>query len=168
VTIAELNALPADAARDALTRCCGCARWVEALLAERPFADRDGLLRAADGVWQGLGPDQWREAFAHHPRIGDVASLRQRFASTASWAAAEQAGAAGANEGVLAALAAGNRAYEARFGFLFIVCATGKRADEMLALLTARLHNPLDEELRIAAGEQAKITALRLGKLLDS
>ena len=109
----------------------------------------------------------WREAFTHHPRIGDVAVLRERFASTAVWARGEQAGVAAADERTLAALAEGNRAYEARFGYVFIVCATGLKADQMLAMLNARLSNDAETEMRIAAEEQMKITRLRLEKLLD-
>ena len=114
-----------------------------------------------------LGEPEWREAFAHHPRIGDMASLRARFASTAGWAADEQRGAAQATEETLAALARGNRVYEERFGCIFIVCATGKSAAEMLALLEARLGNDPEHEMRMAADEQMKITRLRLEKLLE-
>jgi 2-oxo-4-hydroxy-4-carboxy-5-ureidoimidazoline decarboxylase len=106
------------------------------------------------------------EALAHHPRIGaDLDELRKKYASTADWASGEQAGAASASEATLRALQAGNIAYEARFGHLFVVCATGKSASEMLALLEARLHNDAQTELRIAAAEQAKITRIRLEKL---
>jgi 2-oxo-4-hydroxy-4-carboxy-5-ureidoimidazoline decarboxylase len=164
----RLNEAPADAAREDLRRCCGSSRWVEAMTGARPFADLEQLYAAADRALSGLGPDDWREAFLHHPRIGDKEALRARFASTREWAAGEQAGAAAASEAVVAALAEGNRAYEERFGFIFIVCATGKTAPEMLALLRERLPHRPEEELRVAAGEQAKITRLRLEKLLSS
>src|SRR5262249_5689370 len=107
----------------------------------------------------------WLEAFAAHPRIGAVESLRKKFATTAAWAAGEQAGVAGAPETVLQALADGNRRYEGRFGHIFIVCATGKNAARTLARLEQRLANAPGEELRVAAAEQAKITRLRLEKL---
>jgi len=123
-------------------------------------------MAAAEAVWNALSPEDWREAFTHHPRIGDKEALRQRFASTRGWAEAEQAGALAASEDVLDALAAGNRDYEERFGYIFIVCATGKSADEMLALLRARLAHDLEDEIRFAAAEQARITRLRLEKLL--
>ena len=110
-------------------------------------------------------PADWLEAFAAHPRIGDLDALRKKFASTANWCAGEQAGVAAADEAVLTALADGNRAYEARFGYIFIVCATGKSAAEMLAILTARLANDPEVELKVATAEQAKITRLRLEKL---
>jgi 2-oxo-4-hydroxy-4-carboxy-5-ureidoimidazoline decarboxylase len=136
--------------------------------ARRPFADTNALLASADEVWAGLGPADWKEAFAHHPRIGDKQALRERFAATRQWAAGEQAGVSGASEAALDALAEGNRDYESRFGHIFIVCATGKTAEEMLALLRERLGNDPEIEERIAAGEQAKITRIRLEKLLAS
>jgi 2-oxo-4-hydroxy-4-carboxy-5-ureidoimidazoline decarboxylase len=161
-----LNALSIAAATQALTRCCGAARWVEAMLALRPFASRAALLAAAAEVWAGLGPDDFREAFAHHPEIGEkVDDLRQKFAATADWASSEQGAAQQASEATLVALREGNQAYRERFGYSFIVCATGKRAEEMLALLDARLFNSPEHELDIAAAEQAKITRLRLEKL---
>jgi 2-oxo-4-hydroxy-4-carboxy-5-ureidoimidazoline decarboxylase len=134
----------------------------------RPFADAKALLASADEVWASLGPVDWKEAYAHHPRIGDKQALRERFAATRQWAAGEQAGVSGASESVLDALAEGNRDYESRFGHIFIVCATGKSAEEMLALLRARLGNDPKTEERIAAAEQAKITRIRLEKLLAS
>lgn len=167
MTLDQLNRLDDAAARAALERCCGARRWVERVCAARPFRDRTALLDAAERVFGGLERADWLEAFAHHPRIGDIASLRAKYASTAAWAGDEQRGASGADEAVLAALAEGNRAYEERFGYIFIVCATGKNADEMLALLRARMPNPPESEIRNAAGEQMKITRLRLEKLLE-
>jgi 2-oxo-4-hydroxy-4-carboxy-5-ureidoimidazoline decarboxylase len=120
---------------------------------------------AARDVWSALSREDWLEAFAHHPRIGDVDALRQRFPATHDLSTREQSGMSGAPEAVLAALADANRAYEEKFGYIFIVCATGKSADEMLALLEARLPNDEATELRIAAAEQAKITELRLERL---
>jgi 2-oxo-4-hydroxy-4-carboxy-5-ureidoimidazoline decarboxylase len=167
VTLERLNTADAAAAGEALRRCCGASAWIAAMLASRPFASREALHAAAARCADALGPDDWREAFAHHPRIGDVGALRARFAATATWAGGEQAGAAGADESTLLALAEGNRAYEARFGHIFIVCATGRTAAEMLVLLAARLQNDAATELRNAAVEQAKITRLRLDKLLE-
>jgi 2-oxo-4-hydroxy-4-carboxy-5-ureidoimidazoline decarboxylase len=160
-----INAAPEADARAALLRCCGSRRWADAMLARRPFASPVDLLAAADECFAALGRDDWLEAFAAHPRIGDLDGLRQKFAATADWSAKEQAGVAGAAEQVLRDLAAGNQEYEDRFGHIFIVCATGKTAAEMLALLRERLPNPPDAELHIAAAEQAKITRLRLEKL---
>jgi 5-hydroxyisourate hydrolase/2-oxo-4-hydroxy-4-carboxy-5-ureidoimidazoline decarboxylase len=138
------------------------------MAAARPFASVRALRDKADEIWWALSPADWREAFAAHPRIGDVASLRRKFASTASWAAGEQAGAAGASEATLSALAEGNDAYFAKFGFIFIISASGKTADEMLAALRARLSNDAERELRIAAEQQLEITHLRLEKLMAS
>ena len=132
------------------------------MLARRPFGSRDGLLTAAGHEWQALGEDDWRDAFTHHPKIGDRDSLRARFPDTHALSAREQSGVDGAPDAVLAALAERNREYERKFGYIFIVCATGLTAGEMLARLTARLGNSPAQEISVAAAEQAKITALRL------
>ena len=134
------------------------------MLHRRPFGDIKQLLAAAREVWFALEPADWKEAFAAHPRIGDRDSLRNRFPETAHLAAREQAGVDGAADDVLSALAEGNLAYERRFGFIFIVCASGLTASQMLEMLQARLSNDPATELLIAAEEQAKITALRLAK----
>jgi 2-oxo-4-hydroxy-4-carboxy-5-ureidoimidazoline decarboxylase len=168
VTLEHLNRLDEAAARAELERCCGASRWVERVLAARPFRDRDSLFAAAERALEELERTDWLEAFAHHPKIGDVASLRAKYASTAAWAGEEQRGAVAADERTLEALADGNRTYEERFGYIFIVCATGKNAAEMLSLLRGRLPNPPERELRNAAEEQMKITRLRLAKLLES
>ena len=168
MTLDQLNALDDTATRAALERCCGARRWVERMCATRPYRDRAAFLAAAERAFDGLERADWLEAFAHHPKIGDVASLRAKYASTAAWAGEEQRGAAAAGETTLHALADGNRAYEERFGYIFIVCATGKSADEMLALLRARMPNAPEREIGIAAEEQMKITRLRLAKLLEA
>jgi len=166
MTLANLNALsPADRA-EALATCCGATAWVATLHAQFPFASAAALYEAAGRVWYGLGEADWREAFTHHPKIGDVKALKEKFASTAAWAAGEQGTVAQATQATLEALAAGNAAYEHKFGYIFIVCATGKSAAEMLTLLQARLPHKPGQELAIATGEQAKITRLRLEKLL--
>jgi 2-oxo-4-hydroxy-4-carboxy-5-ureidoimidazoline decarboxylase len=154
----------ADAdARAILTRACGSSRWVERMMARRPFGSDARLLRAARIEWFGLTETDWLEAFSQHPQIGDRASLAARFPATHDLSATEQAGVGRAGDSVLSALAEANAAYLDRFGFIFIVCATGKTVEEMLALLRARLPNNRATELRIAAEEQAKITAIRLG-----
>lgn len=161
-----LNALSESEATSALTRCCGATRWVDAMLARRPYVSTPALLEAADEVWSGLHRVDYLEAFSHHPQIGaDLAKLRQRFVNTADWSGHEQAGVQAASEATLVALRDGNVLYFARYGYIFIVCATGKSADEMLALLRARLGNSVEDELVLAAGEHAKITRLRLEKL---
>ena len=154
----ELNALDAETAARELLRCCGSTRWAARMTAARPFRDLDDLLTRGDATWNALAAADWLEAFAAHPRIG------QRTSS--AWASAEQAGTSRASADVKDQLAAANRDYEARFGRVFIMCASGKSAAEMLAALRARMGNDSDTELRIAADEQKKITRVRLEKLL--
>ncbi len=160
------DGLDDDAAAALLARCCGSRTWVRGMLARRPFADDDALLSAADTVWSAIEPDDVREALAHHPALGeDLAVLRERFANTASWSSSEQAGVGAADEVTLLALRDGNRRYRERFGFTFVMCATGRSAAEMLAALQGRIDNPPARELDVAALEQAAITRLRLHKL---
>ncbi|MBC7446534.1 MAG: 2-oxo-4-hydroxy-4-carboxy-5-ureidoimidazoline decarboxylase [Hymenobacteraceae bacterium] len=166
MTLPELNALAPAARADALSKCCGATRWVTELNARFPVPNAAFLHEQAHTIWNALAEADWREAFTHHPKIGDVNSLKERFASTAQWAAGEQGAVQGAAQAVLEALAAGNEAYEVKFGFIFIVCATGKTADEMLALLQTRLPNQPVAEIKVAMAEQDKITRLRLEKLL--
>jgi 2-oxo-4-hydroxy-4-carboxy-5-ureidoimidazoline decarboxylase len=174
-----LDALPAADAHAAFLRCCGSRSWAEAMVSGRPYRDEPALLAAAERAFAALGREDWLEAFAHHPRIGERGSLAERFPQTpsesppdprgqaAGWSQSEQGGVAGAGEDVLDTLLHANREYEARFGYIFIVCATGKSAAEMLALLRQRLPNQPDAELALAAAEQRKITAIRLKKLLS-
>jgi OHCU decarboxylase len=159
VTLEELNALPSDIAARELRRCCGSSAWASRMAAARPFESADALLVTADVVWRALGESDWREAFAAHPKIG-------ASGASGAWSAQEQAGTAGAVPAVLERLATKNREYDARFGYIFIVCATGKTAEEMLALLERRLPHDPAVEIGIAADEQRKITRLRLQKLL--
>ena len=167
MTLPELNQLPKPALAEALQTCCGSTAWVETMLVAFPVPDAETLMAQATTQWNKLNEADWREAFTHHPKIGgDVESLRAKFASTSTWAEGEQASVKQASQATLEALAAGNEDYERRFGYIFIVCATGKTAAEMLALLQARLPNNLTAEILIAAGEQDKITRIRLEKLL--
>jgi len=152
-------------ARDLLRSCCGASAWVERMVARRPFGSREALTAAARDAWFALEQSDWLEAFGHHPKIGDRESLRQRFARTAHLSEREQAGVNGASEETLSALAEGNQQYERKFGYIFIVCASGKSAGEMLRLLLDRLPNSPEVEIRIAAEEQARITELRLMRL---
>jgi len=162
----SLNALSRADAAEALARCCGSTRWVQGMLGRLPFASHTAMFAAAVEIWAQLGPEDYREAFGHHPEIGSsLDELREKFAKTADLSQSEQSTAWGASEATLRALRDGNRAYRERFGFSFIVCATGKSAEEMLALLQTRLKHAPDLELDIAATEQAKITHLRLEKL---
>lgn len=164
IDLDRIHAWSESEARENFLRCCGSRRWADHMTAARPFADEDAVYAAAAAADRVLSRADWLEAFAAHPRIGDLDTLKKRFAG-GGWAAGEQAGIAGAPETTLQALAAGNAAYEQKFGHIFIVCATGKNAAEMLALLEQRLANGPEDELRLAAAEQAKISRLRLEKL---
>ena len=161
----ELNALdPATAERD-LLRCCGSTRWARTMTSARPFGTADEMLAAADRIWRALGPDDWLQAFRAHPRIGESRGS-DTSGRSGEWSDQEQAGVRTARDAVRDRLAQGNRHYEARFGYIFIVCATGRSAEEMLAMLERRLTNHPDDELRIAAEEQRNITRLRIAKLV--
>jgi 2-oxo-4-hydroxy-4-carboxy-5-ureidoimidazoline decarboxylase len=155
------NARP-EVARDMLHRANGSSRWLDLMMARRPFGSAESLQQLARSEFLSLGEEDWLEAFSHHPKIGDRAALERRFPSTHDLSAQEQAGLGSARRGVIEDLAEANAAYLERFGFIFIVCATGKSAEEMLTLLRDRLANDRATELRTAAEEQAKITALRL------
>ncbi|MBV9958871.1 MAG: 2-oxo-4-hydroxy-4-carboxy-5-ureidoimidazoline decarboxylase [Acidobacteria bacterium] len=163
--VERLNALTPEEAEASLLKCCGSAKWAARVAASRPFEDMHELLLTADHVWWALDSPDWLEAFAAHPKIGEKKAADS--SASANWAAEEQRGATGASGDTLQELAQANHDYERRFGYIFIVCATGKSADEMLALLKERLHHEPDTELRIAAEEQRRITHLRLEKLLS-
>jgi OHCU decarboxylase len=148
-----LNFLQPPEAETALFICCACRSWARQVAAQRPYASFEELVETSDRIWWSLGREDWLEAFAAHPRIGEKGT---------SLTEEEQSGVRGADAETLAALAEANRLYEARFGHRFIVCATGKHAAEMLELLRARLDNDPETELRVAAEEQRKITNLRM------
>lgn len=160
--------MPESRAGELLAECCGASRWVARMLAKRPFRTLDRVLSAADDVWRSLSPVDWREAFSHHPRIGERKTAIPESERSSSWAAGEQSGVERADDQVRRRLAEANSEYERRFGYIYIVCASGKTAEEMLALATRRLGNDPDAELRTAAEEQREITRLRLDKLLDN
>jgi OHCU decarboxylase len=163
-----LDTMPQLRAGELLRACCGSTAWVDGMLARRPFGARDALLRAADEVWKALDTMDWLEAFAHHPRIGESKSAASRGGDERArgWSEGEQAGMRDAATPLRAALARANAAYVARFGYICIICATGKSAEELLAITQARLQNDPATELDVAAEEQRKITALRLDKLV--
>ncbi|MFN2563415.1 MAG: 2-oxo-4-hydroxy-4-carboxy-5-ureidoimidazoline decarboxylase [Gemmatimonadaceae bacterium] len=168
MTVAQLDALPAREAEELLKSCCGSRRWVHGMLGRRPFGDVASVVRAAEEVWWSLGPEDWRQAFAHHPRIGEREAAAEQGPRARAWSAGERRDVDSAEPDVRAALAAGNRDYERRFGHIYLVSAAGKTAEELLALLRARLSNDADTELRVAASEQAKITRLRLLELVGA
>jgi OHCU decarboxylase len=169
----RLNGLTENLAHAELLACCGSSRWAREMTAGRPFRDPTELLAAADHVWQSLGREDWLEAFAGHPQIGEKES-ENRIKSEAGrqlsnrWSAQEQSGTEQNPAEAMSRLAEGNRSYRRRFGYIFIVCATGKTAAQMLAILDQRLQNDAAAELEIAAEEQRRIMQLRLEKLLAS
>ncbi|MFT5142665.1 MAG: 2-oxo-4-hydroxy-4-carboxy-5-ureidoimidazoline decarboxylase [Rhodothermales bacterium] len=163
--ITDLNTMERETARVRMLECCGSTRWAQQMANARPFQNHEALFSTATREWGRLAEPDFLEAFGAHPKIGDLDSLRSRFSADA-WAGDEQSGAAAASGAVLERLAEGNRLYEERFGFIFIVCATAKSGGEMLALLEVRLPNTRPQEISEAARQQALITRIRLEKLL--
>jgi OHCU decarboxylase len=168
VSLAELDKRRAEEAEALLATCCGVRAWVARMVERRPFGEVTTLLRTADEIWWSLGPEEWREAFAHHPRVGEQDAAAGQESRARAWSAGEQRRVADASADVREALAEGNREYERRFGHIYLVSAAGKSAEELLALLHARLWNDAATELRVAAGEQAKITRRRLLELVGA
>jgi OHCU decarboxylase len=164
-SVAAFDKMPPDEAADLLLACCGARRWVDGMVARRPFHLLGVLLGNADEVWSTMGPADFREAFAHHPRLGEGRGAAPQDARAQTWSSGEQAGMSDASLELRTKLAAVNEAYEARFGFICIICATGLSAAEILTLTDERMENDLETELSIAAEEQRKITRLRLLKL---
>lgn len=163
----RLNSLPANEAESEFGKCCGSTKWAQAMAAECPYASWEELVTAAHRIWWSLEPADWLEAFASHPKIGEKKAARETASEAQDWAAQEQSGVQGAAEDTVQSLAVLNREYERKFGYIYIVCATGKSPDEMLAILRNRLPNDAETELRIAAHEQSLITKLRLTKLIS-
>jgi OHCU decarboxylase len=163
MTLTDFNALPSSNAEAALLDCCGATRWARQVAAHRPFRSVNALYATADSAWRKMDRADVLEAFSHHPQIGQEAATGSE--SHQRWSEGEQNGARIAAEDVKTRLAQGNRAYHEKFGYIFIVCATGKTAEEMLALLDQRLQNDAARELPIAAEQQRLIMRLRLEKL---
>lgn len=167
MTLASFNELNKDAAAELLITCCGSSKWVSKVMEHFPMKSEIEFLNNATNAWyETCKKEDWLEAFLHHPVIGDIKNLEQKFASTSKLAANEQASVSKASQQLLEELAKANASYREKFGFIFIVCATGKTAAEMLRLLLDRKTNSKEEELNIAMGEQLKITMLRLKKIL--
>jgi OHCU decarboxylase len=162
----QLNLLSPKQAEAELLKCCGSTRWASAMTDARPFANVDGLLAKAESIWWSLNQKDWLEAFRAHPKIGEQKAAATQSEQARNWSSQEQSGTASAGAETKAALAKGNQEYEKRFGFIFIVCASGKSSEEMLAILNSRLQNDPRAELQVAAEEQRIITRLRLEKLL--
>ena len=166
MTLAELNVLPDYRAEAELLKCCGSTAWAQWMARRRPFASSDRLLDAASEIWWRLDEADWIQAFRAHPQIGQRQSTAHRSTQVQAWSAQEQSGMDPADAGVTMDLEEANREYLEKFGYIFIVCASGKSAEEMLAILRSRLPNSPEQEIRVAAEEQNKITRLRLEKLL--
>ena len=166
MTIEALNTLTPSEANEQFKLCCGASNWVEKMNQNRPFQNKNEVYQQAESIWFSLSSEDWLEAFTHHPKIGDIDSLRKKFHNTKSISKNEQSGVNDAEKSTLNDLAKSNQLYEDKFGFIFIVCATGKPADQMLALIKMRLNKNAETEMQNAAKEQNKITQLRLEKLL--
>lgn len=163
----RLNSASPDEAKEEFLKCCGSKNWAQQMVAARPFETLDDLSAKADRIWWALGPGDWLEAFHSHPKIGERKAATATAREAQQWSADEQSGIRNSAQTTIDALADLNRAYEEKFGFIFIICASGKSSEEMLVNLRERLENNRDAELRTAAAEQAKITQLRLRKLID-
>lgn len=166
MSLEGLNALPAGEASQEFLKCCGSKRWAEAMTARRPYESIEELTRTANEIWWSLEQSDWLEAFRSHPKIGEKKAAKTVSEEAQKWSGQEQAAVQAASQQTLDSLAKLNHDYEGRFGFIFIVCATGKSAGEMVALLRERLQNDIETELPVAAAEQAKITEIRLKKLI--
>ncbi len=166
MNLRQFNALDQESARKLLFDCCAATRWVDIMLSAYPYRNAEELFDVARSAWNQMKEPDLLEAFAGHPRIGDIGSLKAKYASTMQMAGSEQSATQEANQNVLQELKRCNQEYDQTFGFIFIVFATGKNAKQMLELLKKRLHNNRDQELVIAAAEQLRITLLRLEKLL--
>lgn len=164
----RLNSLSQAGAQAEFLKCCGSTRWAAAMTGARPFTTDDDLAAKADDTWWSLNEEDWLEAFRAHPKIGERKAAAPQSDEARKWSADEQSRAQQATTDTKAALAEANRTYEQRFGFIFIICASGKSAEEILSTLDERLPHDRAEELRAAAEEQRKITRLRLQKLVET
>jgi len=162
--LAHWNELPQEEAAREILPCCGSEAWAAGMASKRPIQDELSLMETSDAVWQALGESDWLEAFRSHPRIGEYCTEVNSVAQSSAWSEQEQQKAASADEAMKLALKWGNREYEQKFGRIFIVCATGKTAGEILEILRRRLHNDEATELQQAAEEQRKIMHIRLKK----
>ena len=164
----SLNSLPPADAEKQLLQCCGSTLWAKQIAEARPYSTLDALLASADEIWWSLDRNDWLEAFRSHPKIGEKKAAEPVSTQAHQWSGQEQSGVTTASQDTVDSLATLNRAYEQKFGFIFIICATGKTSDEMLSALRERIEHDAADELPIAAAEQSKITVLRLKKLLTS
>lgn len=163
--LSQFNQLTTQEQHATLQQCCASESWVQHMLTSSPFVDVTSTIASANTHWEAMETADILQAFEAHPKIGDVNSLREKYSNTKDTAGHEQSGAKNADEQTLSVLASANSDYEHKFGYIFIVCATGKSAAQMLEILKTRLPNSAERELPIAAEEQRKITQLRLEKL---
>ncbi|HYE75363.1 MAG TPA: 2-oxo-4-hydroxy-4-carboxy-5-ureidoimidazoline decarboxylase, partial [Blastocatellia bacterium] len=147
LSLEELSSAPREKAFDALLSCCGSTKWAMMMVEARPFANLESLHEIAEKIWWQLRPGDWLEAFASHPKIGEHKAEHQASEQSLRWSASEQAGVSSAAQEILSALAEANQAYQERFGYIFIVCATGKSSEEMLELCQERLMNDHETEI---------------------
>lgn len=166
MNIEQINCLDQDQATQLFMQCCTSERWIKIMVDGRPYNNFSALRKSADQAWDQMTEKDYLQAFEGHPKIGNVSSLKAKYANTKELASGEQSGASQAKETIILQLAKSNQAYEDKYGFIFIVCATGKSAEQMLDLLHSRLKNDRYRELEIASEEQRKIFHLRLEKLL--
>ena|SRR5438094_7514825 len=166
-SVNRLNELSANEAQAEFLKCCGSTKWAREMAAARPFADEQELFAKADETSSLLTDEDWLEAFRAHPKIGEQKAATAQSHQEQKWSAQEQSGVGAASTAMISQLAERNREYDERFGFIFIVCASGKSPDEMLAILDSRIDNDPQTELRVASEEQRKIMRLRLEKLLN-
>ena len=162
----KLNELSSEEAAELFSKCCGASKWLNQMINSRPFVTNKEIAECSEKIWRTLDEKDWLEAFKQHPKIGDINSLRKKYSSTKKFAVKEQSGVNDASLEVLEELAKLNNEYEKKFGYIFIVCATGKTAEEMLSIIKERIRNDAKAEIKIAMEEQNKITKLRLEKLL--
>lgn len=167
MTLADLNTLSWQDAFDWFQQTCAAEKWCKSMTEMRPYASLDDLKKAAHFYWQQQHDSDLLEAFAAHPMIGDLSSLRQRFANTKALAKEEQQATSSASDDTLKALQHYNKCYLDKHGFIFIICASGLPAQTMLNELKTRLSNTTETEMTLAAAEQIKITWLRIEKGLS-
>lgn len=165
--IHEINSLSKEILSLELTKCCGSSKWVKKMINSMPFKNENDLFEKAENNWFTCIKKDWLEAFTHHPKIGDVESLKKKFQSTKIFTLQEQKGVDNISSNILTELKKYNDLYEKKFGYIFIVCATGKSAEEMLSLLKERINNDTEFEIKIAVKQQNEITKIRLKKLLS-
>ena len=168
ITLNQLNTLSGIEARDQLEQCCVSKTWVNKMMESRPYSSEGDLIKREASIWYNdCTTEDFKEAFTGHPKIGDVESLKEKFSHTADWAGDEQSKMSEANMETIEALAKANASYEDKFGYIFIVSASGKSSDEMLSIVNARLQHEIDDEIYVAMNEQHKITVIRLAKLIE-